>query len=183
MKDKEPDVTPDVFETEAAADIVTEIPEVEVVVLDNPEQQGSFQDKYNETNDRLTRTLAEFDNFRKRSMREMASKYDDGIKAAITKLLPVNDNLERALAAQQDKKSSFAQGVLMIARQLDEAFYDLGAAQMDIEPGADFDPASMNAVAHAEDPAFGPNTVQEVLQKGYTYKNKVLRHAMVKVAN
>jgi molecular chaperone GrpE len=132
--------------------------------------------------EKLQRALAEFDNFRKRTMKEKASMYDDGIRDAVEKLLSVADNFERALLSADDKDGSFYKGVDMIYRQLIAAFEAIGVETLPGE-GEPFDPNMHNAVVHVEDEAFGENIVAAVLQKGYKYKDKVIRHAAVKVAN
>ena len=149
----------------------------ECEVIDSPDS------KYNEMLDKYQRSLAEFDNYRKRTIKEMSARYDDGIRHACEKLLPLADNFERALNAQENKEDSFYQGVAMIARQLDAVFTELGAEPIALEPGDGFDPNYHNAVAHVEDENFGQNQVADVLQKGYIHKDKVLRYSMVKVAN
>ena len=153
-----------------------------VEVLDAPDPDN-FEAKYNETLDRYQRTLAEFDNFRKRTTKEMASRYDDGIRATCEKLLPIIDNFERALNAHENKEDSFYQGVAMIAKQFDNTLSELGIEPIYIEPDTTFDPNLHNAVAHVEDEAFGQNVIMDVLQKGYIHKDKVIRHSMVRVAN
>ncbi|MDR1558870.1 MAG: nucleotide exchange factor GrpE [Clostridiales bacterium] len=132
--------------------------------------------------DRLQRTMAEFDNFRKRTIKEKASIYDDGVKDTIEKLLPVVDNFERALAAAEDKENSLYKGIEMTFRQLSEILKRMGVEPV---PGAGepFDPNFHHAVAHTDDESLGENVVAEELQKGYKYKDKVLRPSMVKVAN
>ena len=139
--------------------------------------------KYNEMLDRYQRCLAEFDNFRKRTAKEMAARYDDGIRAACDKLLPIVDNFERAMAAHDNPEDTFFQGVALIARQFDSMLNDLGVQSIATEPGDPFDANLHHAVAHTEDENFNQNSVAMVLQKGYTHKDRVLRYAMVKVAN
>ena len=132
--------------------------------------------------DRLQRTMAEFDNFRKRTIREKASIYDDGVMGAIEQLLPVVDNFERALSASEDKENSLHKGIEMIFRQLSDILKRMG-----VEPvpgvGEKFDPNVHHAVAHTEDETLGDNLVTEELLKGYKYKDKILRPSMVKVVN
>ena len=154
----------------------------------NPEEtletvELSPDSKLNEALDRYQRTLAEFDNYRKRTAKEMIVRYDDGLRAACEKLLPLADNFERALAACEDKSNSLYQGVSMIARQFDSILTDLGAEHIDLEPGDQFDPNFHNAVAHIEDENFGENEIADVLQRGYMHKDKVIRHSVVRVAN
>jgi len=153
----------------------TESPECEI--LDAPDF------RYNEMLDKYQRSLAEFDNYRKRTIKEMAARYDDGLRSACEKLLPMVDNFERALAACEDKDDSLFQGVEMIARQFGAALNEMGVQEINLEPGDSFDPNFHNAVAHVEDDNFGQSQVAEVLQRGYTHRDKVLRYSMVKVAN
>jgi molecular chaperone GrpE len=133
--------------------------------------------------DKYQRCLAEFDNYRKRTTKEMASRYDDGIRATCEKLLPIVDNFERALSAHDNKEDGFYKGIEMIARQFDNILESLGVQSIAAEPGVPFDTNLHHAVAHTEDPNFGENEVAEILQKGYIHRDRVIRHAMVKVAN
>ena len=142
-----------------------------------------FESMYNEMLDKYQRSLAEFDNFRKRTTKEMMARYEDGMKAAAAKFLPSLDNLERAVFANENKDDTFYQGIALIMRGFEAAFTDLDIKPIELEPGAPFNANYHNAVAHTEDENFGENQVAEVLQKGYMFKDKVLRHAMVKVAN
>ncbi|MCL2286653.1 MAG: nucleotide exchange factor GrpE [Firmicutes bacterium] len=155
-----------------------ECPE-EIEVLDPP----NLDLKYKEMEDRYQRSLAEFDNYRKRTIKEMSARYNDGVSYACEKLIPMVDNFERALNACEDKENGFYQGVAMIARQFEGILCDLGVNEIPLEPGDKFDPNFHNAVAHVEDENFGQNEVALVLQKGYIHKDKVLRHSVVKVAN
>jgi len=132
--------------------------------------------------DRLQRTMAEFDNYRKRTIKEKSTIYNDGVGDTLEKLLPVVDNFERALAAFDDKESSLYKGIDMIFRQLSDILKRSGVEAVPGE-GGKFDPNVHHAVAHVEDENLEENVVVEVLQKGYKYKEKVLRPSMVKVAN
>lgn len=137
-----------------------------------------------ELTDKYRRTMAEFDNFRKRTEKEKAAMYEIGARGIIDKLLPVVDNFERGLAAipEEDKASAVAEGMDKIYRQLTKMLEDAGVKEIEAE-GAEFDPNFHNAVMHVEDESLGENVVAEVLQKGYTYRDSVVRHSMVKVAN
>lgn len=137
-----------------------------------------------ELTDKYKRTFAEFDNFRKRSEKEKSSMYEIGARDIIEKILPVVDNFERGLNAisEDDKKTPFAEGMDKIYKQLMKTFEDLGVTEIEAL-GNEFDPNFHNAVMHVEDEELGENVVAEVLQKGYMYKNTVVRHSMVKVAN
>jgi len=137
---------------------------------------------YDELLDRYQRSLAEFDNFRKRNIKEKASAYDNGVQDAVEKLLPVLDNFERALSATEESDDTFYQGVVMIAKLLENYLAELG---VEIIPsnGESFDHNLHYAVAHIEDSQYGAGEIIEELQKGYSYKGKVIRPSMVRVAN
>ena len=137
-----------------------------------------------EANDKYKRLLAEFENARNRNEKESKRMYDIGAKEVLEKLLPVVDNFERALQAipDEDKERAFEQGVDKIYKQLIVAFEEIGVTPMNAE-GTEFNPDLHNAVMHVEDEELGDNIVAEELQKGYMYKDEVLRHSMVKVAN
>lgn len=134
--------------------------------------------------DRLKRSMAEFDNFRKRSEKEKATMFDMGARSIAEKILPVVDNFERAMVAapKEGDGKAFADGITMIYNQLKKTLEDLGVKPIDCV-GQAFDPNFHNAVMHVEDESLGENVVAEELLKGYMYKDSVLRHSMVKVAN
>ena len=137
-----------------------------------------------EANDKYKRLLAEFENARNRNEKESKRMYDIGAKEVLEKLLPVVDNFERALLTipEEDKERAFEQGVDKIYKQLIVTLEEIGVTPMNAE-GTEFNPDLHNAVMHVEDEEFGENVVAEELQKGYMYKEDVLRHSMVKVAN
>lgn len=137
-----------------------------------------------ELTDKYKRTFAEFDNFRKRSEKEKSAMYEVGAKDVIEKILPVVDNFERGFKAvsEEELATPFAEGMDKIYKQLLKTLEDLGVKEIEAE-GNEFDPNLHNAVMHVEDEALGENVVAEVLQKGYMYRNSVVRHSMVKVAN
>ena len=134
-----------------------------------------------ELTDRLKRSMAEFDNFRKRTEKEKSSMYVIGAKEIIENMLPVVDNFERGLAQAQEG-DAFADGMKMIYKQLMTTLEGLGVEAIEAV-GKEFNPDFHNAVMHVEDEKAGDNMVVEELQKGYTYKGFVVRHSMVKVAN
>lgn len=141
--------------------------------------------KLAEAQDRFQRTLAEFDNFRKRTMKEKASMYDDGVRDAIEKLLPLFDNLERAISSVEgkvDDEDPLLKGVKMTDKQLKEILASMGVEEIKAL-GEKFDPNLHAAVAHVDDENYGENEVIIDMLKGYKYKDKVIRHSMVKVAN
>ncbi|WP_417168921.1 nucleotide exchange factor GrpE, partial [[Clostridium] scindens] len=134
--------------------------------------------------DRLTRQMAEFDNFRKRTEKEKSQMYEIGAKDIIEKMLPVVDNFERGLDAvkEEDKEDPFIQGMEMVYKQLMTVLGELGVKPIEAV-GKEFDPNLHNAVMHVEDENFGENIIAEEFQKGYMYRDSVVRHSMVKVAN
>ena len=128
--------------------------------------------------------MAEFDNFRKRTEKEKAAMFEMGAKDVIEKILPVVDNFERGLAAlpEEEKESSFAKGMEMIYKQLMKNLEDMGVKPIEAV-GQPFDPNFHNAVMHIDDENLGENVVAAELQKGYMYRDSVVRHSMVQVAN
>ena len=128
--------------------------------------------------------MAEFDNFRKRSEKEKAGMFEMGAKSVIEQLLPVVDNFERGLAvlSEEAKTDPFADGMDKIYRQLTEMLEKIGVKAIEAV-GCEFDPVFHNAVMHVEDEESGDNIIVEEFLKGYTYKDQVVRHSMVKVAN
>ena len=138
-------------------------------------------EKIEELTDKLTRQMAEFDNFRKRTEKEKSSMYVIGAKDIIEKILPVVDNFERGLA-QAPEDDPFAEGMQKIYKQFTTTMEGMGVEPIEAV-GKEFNPDFHNAVMHVEDESVGENIVVEELQKGYTYKGFVVRHSMVKVAN
>jgi len=134
-----------------------------------------------ELTDRLKRSMAEFDNFRKRTEKEKSGMYIVGAKEIIENMLPVVDNFERGLA-QAPEGDAFAEGMQMIYKQLMTTLEGLGVEVIEAV-GKEFDPDFHNAVMHVEDEEAGENIIVEEFQKGYIYKGFVVRHSMVKVAN
>ncbi len=137
-----------------------------------------------ELNDKYKRSMAEFENFRRRNEKEKVLMYGMGAKDIIEKILPVVDNFERGLQtiSDEEKDKPFAEGMDKIYKQLITTLEDLGVKPIPAV-GEEFNPDFHNAVMHVEDESFGENEVVEELQKGYTYKESVVRHSMVKVAN
>ena len=141
-------------------------------------------EKIEELNDRITRQMAEFDNFRKRSEKEKSQMYEIGAKDIIEKILPVVDNFERGLGSvpEEEKNAPFVEGMEKIYKQLMTTLDSLGVKPIKAV-GQEFNPDFHNAVMHVEDEEFGENVVAEEFQKGYMYRESVVRHSMVKVAN
>ena len=144
-------------------------------------EKDKFEQQVEELTDRLKRSMAEFDNYRKRTEKEKSSMYIIGARDIVEKMLPIVDNFERGLA-QAPEDDSFAEGMKMIYRQMMTAFDEMGVKPIEAV-GKEFDPNLHNAVMHVEDESVGENIVVEEFQKGYTYKDFVVRHSMVKVAN
>ena len=141
-------------------------------------------EKIDELTDRLTRQMAEFDNFRKRTDKEKSQMYEIGAKDIIDKILPVVDNFERGLGAvkEEEKEDPFIQGMEKVYKQLMTTLESAGVTPIEAV-GQEFNPDFHNAVMHVEDENFGENIVAEEFQKGYMYRDSVVRHSMVKVAN
>lgn len=134
--------------------------------------------------DRVRRTMAEFDNFRKRTEKEKSAMYEIGARDIVERILPVIDNFERGLATvpEEAKGSPFAEGMEMIYKQLLKTLEEAGVKPIEAV-GQPFDPNFHNAVMHIEDDSLGENVVAQELQKGYLYRDTVVRHSMVQVAN
>ena len=148
------------------------------------EKKDKKDEQIAELTDKLKRQLAEFENFRNRTDKEKSQMYAVGAKDVIEKILPVIDNFERGLKSipEDQKGGPVASGMEMIYKQLITVLSDLGVTPIEAV-GHEFDPNLHNAVMHAEDEGLGENIVAEEFQKGYKYKDTVLRHSMVKVAN
>ena len=134
--------------------------------------------------DKLTRQMAEFDNYRKRTEKEKSAMYEIGAKDIVEKILPVVDNFERGLqsVAEENKEDPFVQGMDKIYKQLMTTLEGIGVKPIEAV-GQEFNPDFHNAVMHIEDEEAGENVVVEEFQKGYMYRESVVRHSMVKVAN
>ena len=183
--------TEDTVTPETPEDVAAEATEEE----NAPEKEGVFgklkkdkKDKKDEQiaelNDRVMRTMAEFENFRKRTDKEKADMFENGARNVIEKLLPVIDSFERGLSilSEEEKASPIAAGMDKIHKQFVKALEDIGVTPIEAV-GKEFDPNFHNAVMHGDDDKFGENIVSEEFQKGYLYKEKVVRYSMVKVEN
>ena len=137
-----------------------------------------------EQNEKYIRLMAEFDNYRKRTEKEKAGMYAMGAKDVVEKILPVVDNFERgfSLVAEEDAEDPFTEGMQKIYKQLMTTLTDLGVTPIEAV-GKEFDPNLHNAVMHVDDESVGENIVVQEFQKGYMYKDSVVRHSMVQVAN
>ena len=148
------------------------------------DKKDKKDEKIEELTDRLTRQMAEFDNFRKRTEKEKSQMYEVGAKDIIEKILPVVDNFERGLDAvpEEKKEDPFIQGMEKVYKQFMTVLENVEVKPIEAL-GNQFDPNFHNAVMHVEDENFGENEVAEEFQKGYMYRDSVVRHSMVKVAN
>ena len=156
----------------------------EEILSDEETVQEELEEKVKEATDRYARLFAEFDNFRKRTDKEKAQRYDFGVRDIVEKILPVIDNFERGLAAVPEDKAddSFVTGMQMTYKQLLKTLEDAGVKPIEAV-GQEFNPDFHNAVMHVDDPEVGDNIIVEEFQKGYIYKDHVVRYSMVKVAN
>lgn len=164
---------------EQKAEEVVETPEAEAAPEAAP--QVNWEEKYNAEHDAYLRLAAEFDNFRKRTVKEKEQSYSHGKADAVTKLLPIYDNLERALN-QPTEDAAYKKGVELVMNELTKIFTGLGV-EIFGAPGETFDPALHNAVMHIEDENYGESEIVQVFQKGFKVGEKVARFAMVQVAN
>ncbi len=151
---------------------------------DKKEKKDKKDQLIEELTDKYKRSFAEFDNFRKRTEKEKAAMYEIGAKDIVERILPVVDNFERGFAglSEEQKSDPFVDGMDKVFKQLIKSLEEAGVKPIEAV-GNEFDPNLHNAVMHIEDESFGENIVAEEFQKGYTYRDSVVRHSMVKVAN
>lgn len=190
-----------VEDTESVEDQTTETPAGEETVSENGEEaiaeeetkerkffgkkkekKDKKDEKIEELTDKVKRQMAEFDNYRKRTEKEKASMYIVGAKDIVEKILPVVDNFERGLAMAEGSEDPFVEGMEKIYKQLMTTLDEMGVKPIEAV-GQEFNPDFHNAVMHVEDEEAGENVIIEEFQKGYLYKDFVVRHSMVKVAN
>ena len=162
-------------------EVTTEAAQPEAEAVEEVVEVNPFEEKYNAEHDAHLRLAAEYDNFRKRTIKEKDAAYGNGKADAVAKLLPVYDNLERALN-QACTDEAFKKGVEMTMNELVNIFTGLGV-EIFGNVGEEFDPNIHNAVMHTENPDLGENTISMVFQKGFKIGDKVVRFAMVQVAN
>lgn len=149
---------------------------------DKKEKANKLQEKVDELEDRVKRQMAEFDNFRKRSEKEKSAMFETGAKSVVEKILPVVDNFERGLAglSEEEMKQPFAEGMNMVYKQLITEL-----EKLDVKPieavGCEFNPELHNAVMQVESDEYESGVIAQELQKGYTYRDSVVRHSMVAV--
>ena len=190
-----------VEDTESVEDQTTETPAGEETVSENGEEaiaeeetkerkffgkkkekKDKKDEKIEELTDKVKRQMAEFDNYRKRTEKEKASMYIVGAKDIVEKILPVVDNFERGLAMAEGSEDPFVEGMEKIYKQLMTTLDEMGVKPIEAV-GQEFNPDFHNAVMHVEDEEAGENVIVEEFQKGYLYKDFVVRHCMLKVAN
>ena len=168
---------------EVVEEVVEETAEQAEEERDEAEDIAAKKDEeINALNDRYQRLLAEYDNFKKRTVKEKEAIYTDSVRDTVAELLPVIDNLLRAVDAFEDKESDECKGVAMVLKQTEDIFAKIGVTEIEAV-GQQFNPEFHNAVMHVDDDSYEDNTVVEEFQKGYIYKDKVIRYSMVKVAN
>ena len=171
-------------ETEDSKESDTEEKKSGKKLFGKKDKKDKKDEKIEELTGRLTRQMAEFDNFRKRTEKEKSQMYEVGAKDIIEKILPVVDNFERGLDAvkEEDKEDPFIQGMEKVYKQLMTTLEGIEVKPIEAV-GQEFDPNLHNAVMHVEDENLGENIIAEEFQKGYMYRDSVVRHSMVKVAN
>ena len=169
---------------------IEEVIENEEVVEETVQQESTDaedasakkDEEINALNDRYQRLLAEYDNFKKRTVKEKEAIYTDSVRDTVAELLPVIDNLLRAVDAFKDKESDECKGVAMVLKQTEDIFAKIGVTEIEAL-GQQFNPEFHNAVMHVDDETKGENEIVEVFQEGFKLGEKVIRFAMVKVAN
>ncbi len=162
--------------------LAEEIPTQEAPAEEVPvEEANPFEEKYNTEHDNYLRLAAEYDNYRKRTLKEKEASYANGKADAVAKMLPVYDDLERALN-QPTQDEAYKKGVEMTMQELVKIFSGLGV-EIFGESGDSFDPNLHNAVMHIESDEYQENTITQVFQKGFKLGDKIVRFAMVQVAN
>lgn len=181
---KAQDASAEVDREENAEDASGETSGEEAVESSQPAEEGSSEENPEllQLKDKYLRTLAEYENFRKRSEKEKAQMFELGAKSIIEALLPVVDNFERALShvQEEEKDSPFVKGIEGIYKQIQKMFADCNIQEIEAL-GKKFDPALHNAVMTEEEGDAEEDTITQDLQKGYTYRGNVVRHSMVKV--
>lgn len=172
-------------EQEPVLENTEEVKEETEVKEPEKSKEEELEEKLKEQTDKYMRLYAEYDNYQKRSQKEKDARYADAVIDAVAAILPIGDNLERALQTEVTSEDAIKlkEGVEMVMKQFDESLKKLGVAEIKAQ-GEQFDPNLHNAVMHIEDETIDDNTVVEEFMKGYQYKdNRVVRHSMVKVAN
>ncbi len=179
-KDKNTEAAEEIKQPETEAEALE--PAAEEVPAQEPKApEEDWQKKYEEAHDAHLRLAAEYDNFRKRTLKEKEQSYGNGKADAVAKILPVYDNLDRALQ-QETQDAAYKKGVEMTMNELVKILTGLGV-EIFGQTGDTFDPNLHNAVLHVDDESLGENVITQVFQKGFKIGEKVVRFAMVQVAN
>lgn len=172
-------------EATEATETAEETKEEEAATEEQPAEKDKKDILIDELNDKYMRTFAEFDNFRKRSEKEKAAMFEVGAKSIIEKILPIVDSFERGLGTLSEEEiaaNPFADGMDKVYKQMVKALEEVGVTPIEAV-GKEFDPNLHNAVMHGDDDQYGENIVSEEFQKGYMYRDTVVRYSMVKVEN
>ncbi len=169
------------MDLENVEEVVKEVEPSESAEIVEEDAVNEAEAKAAEYLDRWQRLMAEFDNYRKRSEKEKADSYDYAVSNTVAEMLPIIDNFERALKVESSDKALYA-GVEMIYKQIMGVLEKLHVTPIEAI-GKEFDPNFHNAIMHIDDESLGENIIAEELQKGYVFKEKVIRHSLVKVAN
>ncbi len=175
-KEKKQEINENIEETENSLN------EQEEISPEEPSETDLLKAEIEQLKDKMMRHAAEFDNFKKRNAKEREELYNMTVCDTIEKILPVKDNLERAVSAADAAESDVLEGIKMILKQLDDSLFAMGVEKIKTV-GEEFNPELHNAVMHEENEDFGENIVSEELMSGFSRKGRVIRHAMVKVAN
>ena len=183
MSNKKKETEAEVEETKAEETTEEAAAEEEAEAVDERDERiAQLEQELAAQKDKYMRLAAEYENYRKRTAKEREQLYSLAKAATVESILPVYDNIELAVK-QETQDEQYKQGVLMIARQFDDSLAKLGVSAIPAERGTAFDPELHNAVMHLEDDTLGENCIAAVFQKGFTLENKVIRHAVVQVAN
>ena len=179
MKKKTDDINK---EAEQSAQSETAEETVNAVETEEISETESLKKELAEANDKVLRIYAEFDNYKKRTLKQNEANHNETVASTVKEFLPVLDNLSRALESSGDTDSPLAKGVLMIKNQFEDVFAKIGVEEIKAL-GEKFNPDIHNAVMHIEDDETDENTIVEEFEKGYKFKDKVIRYSAVKVAN
>ena len=182
---EQPTVTAEETTSQEAVSDVQEVQETTADTVEGtvvPSEMETLRQELAAQKDQFLRMAAEYDNYRKRTEKEKLSTYDNAVAAAVEAFLPVVDNFALALDAGQNMPEEFRKGLEMIAKKFDGAFEKLHVKSFG-ERGEAFDPAFHNAISRADDPEIGEDHIVTVFQKGYQIGDKIIRHAMVQIAN
>ena len=185
---KDETITENQMENEESSEACNEVSENEEITEDDElnivkkqkEENKKVQEELDTTKDRLLRLTAEYDNYRKRTIKEKEGIYSDAYVDVLKEIIPILDNLERAIAADGSVED-LKKGIEMTIKGCQDSFTKLGVEEIDTS--GEFDPNVHNAVMHIEDENLDKNVIAEVFQKGYKKDDKIIRHTMVKVAN